>query len=229
MVQVCEVCCADRRSELMPPRKPKPWESCQAVAVELLNQFAAHFQLQRVEGDQKVHGKVGVWRIDAKGVREFDGATILVECRRKGRRLNQEMLGAIAYRIGDIEAKGGIVVSPLDLQVGAKRIATAEKIVAVQLDASSTPTDFAMRFFGKLMVGASIDADATAGAVFDAVTSVRESIRADAVVGDTTDATAFAALLVLRQGIPASRLRSTTLSAMREGYSDRALIRRRAG
>ena len=87
--------------------KPMPsWKNYQAVAAELLNRFAAHFQLDRVEGEQKVYGKVSGWRIDAKGVRELDGAIIVVECRRKGRRFDQENLGAIAYRIRDIGAKG---------------------------------------------------------------------------------------------------------------------------
>jgi hypothetical protein len=146
--------------------------------------------LDRVEEEQKVQGEKGVWRIDAKGVRESDGATILVECRRKGRRLNQEALGAIAYRIRDIGATGGIVVSPLDLQSGAKRLAAAENIVSVQLDASSTPTDFVMRFLGKLMAGASVDAHAAAGAAFDAASSVRASVQANTVAGGTADAEA---------------------------------------
>jgi hypothetical protein len=141
----------------------KPWQAYQTVAAELLNRFAAHFGLDRVEGEQKVRGKASVWSIDAKGVRESDGATILVECRRKGRALDQEALAAIAYRIRDIGAEGGIVITPCDLQSGAARIAEAEDIVAVQLDPSSTLTDFAMRFLGRLMVGVSVDDSVSLG------------------------------------------------------------------
>jgi len=157
----------------IPPRRPKHWESYESVSIEILNRFATRFGLNRVEGKQKVPGKKGTWQIDAKGVRESDGATILVECRRRKRNLDQETVGAIAYRILDIGAKGGIVVAPLELQTGAARIASAEEIVAVQLDATSTPTDFAMRFFGGLLVGRSFQAGAAAGASFDAQTSRR--------------------------------------------------------
>jgi hypothetical protein len=140
-----------------------PWERYQAVAAELLNRFADRFGLDRVEGKQKIQGDNSTWEIDAKGLRDSDGAVIVVECRRKKHRLEQEALAAIAYRIQDIRAQGGIVVSPLPLQSGAKRIANAESIVEVQLDQNSTSLDFAMRFLGKLMVGASVQAGAVAG------------------------------------------------------------------
>ncbi|MDF2974015.1 MAG: hypothetical protein K0R61_4465 [Microvirga sp.] len=153
------------------PEQWKPWEYYESVAVDLLNRFAEGFGLDRVEAKQQIQGKTTTWNIEAKGVRDSDGATILVECRRKKRKLNQEAMAAIAYRIQDVGAKGGIVVTPLELQSGASRIANAKRIVAVQLDPSSTPADFAMRFLGKLMVGASYHAGAVAGATVDAEAS----------------------------------------------------------
>jgi hypothetical protein len=109
----------------------KPWEYYESVAVDLLNRFAEGFGLDRVEAKQQIQGKTTTWNIEAKGVRDSDGATILVECRRKKRKLNQEAMAAIAYRIQDVGAKGGIVVTPLELQSGASRIANAKRIVAV--------------------------------------------------------------------------------------------------
>lgn len=150
-----------------------PWERYQAVAADLLNRFATQFGLDRVEGKQKIRGRKSTWKIDAKGVRDSDGAVILVECRRKKRKLEQEALAAIAYRIRDIGAQGGIVVSPLELQSGAKRIASAEGIVEVRLDQNSTSLDFAIRFLGKLMVGASVQDSAVAGDKNDAEASRR--------------------------------------------------------
>jgi Restriction endonuclease len=143
------------------------------VARRLVDQFAAAFGLDRVEGKQRIKGKLTDWEIDAKGVRDVDGATIIVECRRKKRKLDQDALGAIAFKIQDTAAQGGIVVTPLDLQSGAERIAHGKEIIAVQLDATSTATDYAMRFFGRLMVGASVHAGAVAGSSFAADASRR--------------------------------------------------------
>lgn len=136
------------------------WEAYEQIAAGLLNDFSSHFGLDRVEGKQKLPGQNSgtTWEVDAKGVRDSDGAIIVVECRRYlGRKINQEAVAGLAYRIADIGAKGGIVVSPLELQMGARNVADAEQIVSVQLDANSTPTDFAMRFLGRLLLGASVE------------------------------------------------------------------------
>jgi len=50
-------------------------------------------------------------------------------------------------------ASGGIIVSPMGLQLGAEKVASSEGILEVLLDADSTPHEFAMRFLNKLMVG----------------------------------------------------------------------------
>ena len=49
------------------------WETYEQVAAYILNQFAAEFELERVEGKQNILGKSGAsWEIDAKGVRRRD-------------------------------------------------------------------------------------------------------------------------------------------------------------
>ena len=149
----------------------EPWEAYEQVAAELLNQFPTDFGLDRVEGKQKLPGlKSGTtWEIDAKGVRDSDGAIFVVECRRyPDRKVSQDAMAGLAYRIQDIGAEGGILVSPLELQSGARSIAEAEEIVEVQLEPNSTPRDFAMRFFGRLMAGASVEFGVALSARFDA-------------------------------------------------------------
>ena len=134
----------------------KSWKSYEEVATYLLNQVASHFELARVEGKQKISGvRSGTeWEIDAKGIlggkRE---GFVIIECRRyTTSKQNQERLGALAYRIIDTGAAGGILVSPLGLQEGAAKIAASEKIIEVQLNAHCTPDEFVIKFLNKLMV-----------------------------------------------------------------------------
>ena len=140
------------------------WSEYQAVARELLDRFAQDFGLARVEGPQSVPGKrsTTTWRLDAKGVLEDGVGIVLVECRQyRNKKQVQEQLAALAYRILDTGATGAFIVSPLDLQSGAKKVAAAENIVAIQLDADSTADEFAMRFLNRLYVGLVERAQAT--------------------------------------------------------------------
>jgi len=137
-------------------RKPKAWESYEEVATYLLNQFAKEFGLEKFEGKQVVTGKRSgtEWEIDAKGVGEDNGIFIIVECRRyTTSRQNQENVGALAYRISDTGAKGGIIVSPLGLQEGAAKIAQAENIYNVILDKNSTHIEYVLKFLDKVRYG----------------------------------------------------------------------------
>lgn len=81
-------------------------------------------KLDSIEGKQKLVGRdTGTeWEIDAKGVVEGGDGIVLIECRRyTTSKQNQEKIAAIAYRIYDTKAKGGIMVSPPGLQAGAKK------------------------------------------------------------------------------------------------------------
>lgn len=55
----------------------------------------------------------------------------------------------------DAHASGGILVSPLGFQDGAKKVAAAEGIHEVFMDANSTRTDYMLRFLNTVFVGAS--------------------------------------------------------------------------
>ncbi len=133
------------------------WKSYEEVATYLLDQFAGHFGLVRVEGKQKISGmRSGTeWEIEAKGIRggKHEGF-VIIECRRyTTSKQNQERLGSLAYRIIDTGAAGGILVSPLGLQEGAAKIAASEKTIEVQLNADCTPDKFVIKFLNKLMAG----------------------------------------------------------------------------
>lgn len=135
----------------------KNWESYEDVAAYLLNSFATEFGLGKVEGKQIVPGVSGTkWEIDAKGYSE-DGATfVIVECKRyTTSKVSQEILAGLAFRIVDTGASGGIVVTPLGFQEGAKKVAAHTGIHTVRLNEDCTRTDYILQFMNKLCVGLS--------------------------------------------------------------------------
>jgi hypothetical protein len=62
-------------------------------------------------------------------------------------------MGALAYRISDVGASGGIVVTPIGVQRGGQLIAKAAGIQIVHLDADSTTTGYLLEFLGNVFVG----------------------------------------------------------------------------
>src|SRR5690606_1223250 len=137
------------------PDAPTYWKSYEQVARHLLDQVAGRFGLREVQGKQTVPGSDGgSWEIDAKGILENGEGFVIVECRRYTKsRVCQEEMGGLAYRIRDTGAAGGIIVSPLELQAGAKRIASREGIAHVRLAAESTTVDYMFQFLKNLFVG----------------------------------------------------------------------------
>ena len=134
-------------------KSEKAWESYEQVAQHLLNEFAMHFGLGRVEGKQIVPGQSGTsWEIDAKGVKGDGVGFLIVECRRRTKRLPQESIAALAFCIRDARADGAIVVSPLDLQAGAQKVAAYSNIVHVKLSPESTTTEYLLSFLDKAFI-----------------------------------------------------------------------------
>ena len=134
------------------------WRTYEEVAAYLLDKFSQEFGLSGVEGKQVIKGhRSGTkWEIDAKGIQQGNEGFVIVECRRfTTSKQNQEKLGSLAYRILDTGAQGGIIVSPFGIQEGAAKIAAAENVLEVLLDANSTPHDFAIKFLNKLVLGVS--------------------------------------------------------------------------
>ena len=136
----------------------KKWETYEEVAIYLLNQFAEKFNLEYFEKKQIVEGERSgtSWEIDGKGIASQIEKFIIVECRRYTKsKQNQEKIGALAYRILDTGASGGILVSPLGLQEGAEKVAKAEKIVSVRLNENCTTKEYMLSFLNQIAVGLS--------------------------------------------------------------------------
>lgn len=134
----------------------KEYESYEKVSQYLLKKFAKEFGLEGVEGKQKVSGNLSgtSWEIDGKGILEGGIGFIIIECRHyKSSKQKQEHLGGLAYRIIDSGAQGGIIISPLGLQKGAKKIANAENIIEVKITEDSNMNEYLMQFLHKVMVG----------------------------------------------------------------------------
>jgi hypothetical protein len=70
-------------------------------------------------------------------------------------------MGALAYRITDVGAEGGIVVTPIGVQEGGEIVAKSAGIEVIHLNADATPTDFVIRFLEKVVHGASANLGAT--------------------------------------------------------------------
>jgi Restriction endonuclease len=134
----------------------KAWQNYEEVAQFLLDQLASHFRLGRVEGKQVVAGVGTTWEIDAKGVREDGKGFVVIECKRHTKQgVPQAVIGALVCSVRDTGAVGGIIVSPLPLQNGARNLATSRGIQEVTLHENSTTTDYILEFLNKIFVGLS--------------------------------------------------------------------------
>ncbi|GAC55541.1 restriction endonuclease [Gordonia amicalis] len=132
------------------------WRNYEEVAVYLLDRIGSELGLKRVEGKQKLVGTSGLaWEIDGKGVRMGDEGIVVIECRCHNRKLTQEQMAALAFRMKDLGGVGGIAVSPLGHQAGAKKLAEAQGIEEVHLDEKCTRTDYFLEFLNRAFVGAS--------------------------------------------------------------------------
>lgn len=133
----------------------KAWRDYEDASVYILDQIASHLglDLERVEGKQHVYGSTD-WEIDGKGVKLGDEGFIIIEARRHPKaKQNQEQVGGLAFRISDTGASGGIYVSPLGFQEGAKKVAAATCIHEVKLGPNSTRTEYVLRFLNRVFVG----------------------------------------------------------------------------
>jgi hypothetical protein len=133
----------------------KRWETYEQVAQYLLDKFCDKFGLERVEGKQKLRGTSGTnWEIDAKGIRQGGMGFLIVECRRyTTSKLVQKDVGSLCWSITETGANGGIIVSPFDLQKGAKMVASAANVKHVTLDPGSTTKEYVMRFLDDIFAG----------------------------------------------------------------------------
>ena len=83
---------------------------------------------------------------------------MLVEVRRyMTRRISQEAMGGFAYRIRDTGAAGGIIVTPLGLQKGAKLVAADANVQSVLLIPGQENGSFLARFLSRIVLGMPVD------------------------------------------------------------------------
>jgi hypothetical protein len=151
------------------------WKTYEDVARHLLAQFGEHFGLEDVEGKQKIKGmRSGTdWEIDAKGRKTGENEMFIIMEFRSGTSSGQKQgdLGALCWSIIDTRASGGIIVSPLPLQEGAKKVAQAGDIVEVTLNENCSTTDYVMQFLNKVMVGVGLSLNSMIPSVSVSVTA----------------------------------------------------------
>ena len=129
-------------------------ESYEAVGNHLINKFREKFGLETVEVKQVLSGKCTEWEIDGKGVRLGNEGFLVIESRRYPKsRLSQEQAAGLAFRIEDLGASGGILVSPLGFQEGGKKLAEAKNIAELFLTPDSTNENHVLRFLNETMIG----------------------------------------------------------------------------
>ena len=132
----------------------KDWERYEKTARYLLNQFAGEFGLGKVEGKQIVAGKSGTsWEIDAKAVKLDGRVFLVVECRLRNASIDQGQVGKLAYTIHDTGGEGGIFVTPIGFQRGARKLAEYENIHHVVLDQNSTNEAYVIEFLDQIIMG----------------------------------------------------------------------------
>lgn len=135
-----------------------PWVIYEDAARKVLADIREELGIASVKGKQTCEGKSSAtWEIDAKAWVEGSDGFLVVEVRQHTTSgLKQEDIAAIAYRIKDLGGAGGIVVTPLPLQKGAKTVAASEHIAHVLLSADSTTESYLAEFLGRTFHGASV-------------------------------------------------------------------------
>jgi hypothetical protein len=131
------------------------WRKYELAAAEILGRLHKELGLSSVEGKQKLEGASGTeWEVDAKGIAQDSGAIVLIECKRFPKsKVEQDLIASLAFRIKDLGAAGGIVVSPLGLQEGARRVATSTNVRSIRLNVDATPEQFALWIGNDLFAG----------------------------------------------------------------------------
>jgi len=135
-----------------------PWTIYEDAARKVLADIRQVLGIATVEGKQTLEGTSGTtWEFDAKAWRQGSDGFLVIEVRRHtSAGLKQEDLGAIAYRIQDVGGSGGIVVSPLPLQKGARIVAESANIAHVHLSPESTTESYLAEFMGRRFLGAAV-------------------------------------------------------------------------
>lgn len=127
------------------------WKTYEEVARKVISDLRHELDVADVATKQKLTGASGAtWEIDGRATCEGEEGFLVVEARRhttSGQK--QEHLAALAYRIQDLGGTGGIIVSPLPLQSGARIVAEHARILEITLTDDSTPENYMATFLKK--------------------------------------------------------------------------------
>jgi len=146
----------------------KESERYEQVTRAILEQCREQLGFKEVRPKSKIPGKTGTrWEIDATCYRVESEGMILVECRRHTtRKIDQEQVAGLVFRIRDTGAEGGLVVTPLGFQEGAELVAKACKVTMATLNPNATEREYVLRIAEQLFIGVSaVGASAVPGGV----------------------------------------------------------------
>ncbi len=120
------------------------WRSYEEVARHVLHHFADLLGISEVEAKQRLMGACGTqWVIDAKGVAADGDGFLVIECKeRTNKRLDQDTIGALAFKVRDLAAKSAVIVTSVGLQKGAQQIAKDYNFHTVFLPKDQTFEEF---------------------------------------------------------------------------------------
>lgn len=128
----------------------------EAVVRQILGNLRERLGVCEVRGPARYRGRRSGarWSIEASCHRVRNGALVLVECRRKTTsRVKQEEVAGFAYRVRDIGAAEGLMVTPVGYQRGARIVAGAERIGMAILNADATESEYFLRIADRLFRG----------------------------------------------------------------------------
>lgn len=143
-----------------------PWMKYEDLARKVVDDMREALGLALVEGKQRLTGASGNdWEIDAIAYLSSGDGFLIVEARRKtAAGVSAEAVAAISRRMKDVGADGAVIVSPLPLQRGGRKLADFDGIQALRLDLESTPERYLAEYMGRVFLGASILERVDAGA-----------------------------------------------------------------
>ena len=126
------------------------------VTRRIFHDLREYLGIDRMSSDRTKHvGTSGAeWTVDASCYRIEDDTLVILECRRKtNSKVEQEEVGGLAYRFMDIGADMAYMVTPIGFQKGAQKVANANKINMVTLNADATDTEYILAVADQLFRG----------------------------------------------------------------------------
>jgi len=132
-----------------------PWKKYEEVASELLYRFRKDLGFTSICGKMKIKGKFSgtTWEVDILA-KKCDGNFIYIECKRyPDRRINQETVASIYFKVIDTGAVSAITISPNPRQKGANKVGAAANVEHIQLNADANPSEYILKTAEKFYIG----------------------------------------------------------------------------